>query len=249
MDDSQRRLISRVNKTMGPPDGVKETCSLTDPHTGWGRRYSRARARPERTRVHESSGERIYDDRSGVLGLRPSNDGIGDVRRRHGLVVLKTAVHAIDQDLEVTVLSDLCVDADQARHDACMDAVLPTLARVMPSDEWLATLGPVPTGPEKPPPARCRASSNRRRYRRVGALSTPSPQRRGQIRELKVVLLLAPLRRLAATGRSSASAPTSPPLEHLADAGVGLRPTAFIRVAQGILVTRLVRINRTPGPH
>ena len=57
-----------------------------------------------------------------------------------GLVVLKTAVHAIDQDLEVTVLSDLCVDADQARHDACMDAVLPTLARVMPSDEWLATL-------------------------------------------------------------------------------------------------------------
>ena len=58
-----------------------------------------------------------------------------------GLVVLKTAVHAIDQDLEVTVLSELCVDADQARHDACMDAVLPTLARVLPSDEWLATLG------------------------------------------------------------------------------------------------------------
>jgi len=58
-----------------------------------------------------------------------------------GLVVLKTAVHAIDQDLEVTVLSDLCVDADQARHDACMDAVFPTLARVMPSDEWLAALG------------------------------------------------------------------------------------------------------------
>ena len=58
-----------------------------------------------------------------------------------GLVVLKTAVHAIDQDLEVTVLSDLCVDADQARHDACMDAVFPTLARVLPSDEWLATLG------------------------------------------------------------------------------------------------------------
>ena len=46
----------------------------------------------------------------------------------------------IDQDLEVTVLSDLCVDANQARHDACMDAVLPTLARVLPSDEWLATL-------------------------------------------------------------------------------------------------------------
>ena len=61
-----------------------------------------------------------------------------------GLVVLKTAVHAIDQDLEVTVLSDLCVDADQARHDACMDAVLPTLARVMPSDEWLATLDSPP---------------------------------------------------------------------------------------------------------
>ena len=58
-----------------------------------------------------------------------------------GLVVLKTAVHAIDQDLEVTVLSDLCVDANQERHDACMDAVLPTLARVLPSDEWLATLG------------------------------------------------------------------------------------------------------------
>ena len=63
-----------------------------------------------------------------------------------GLVVLKTAVHAIDQDLEVTVLSDLCVDADQARHEACMDAVLPTLARVMPSDEWLATLGSGPDG-------------------------------------------------------------------------------------------------------
>ena len=58
-----------------------------------------------------------------------------------GLVVLKTAVHAIDQDLEVTVLSDLCVDANQERHDACMDAVFPTLARVMPSDEWLAALG------------------------------------------------------------------------------------------------------------
>ena len=53
----------------------------------------------------------------------------------------KTAVHAIDQDLEVTVLSDLCVDADQRRHDACMEAVFPTLARVMPSDEWLAALG------------------------------------------------------------------------------------------------------------
>ena len=67
-----------------------------------------------------------------------------------GLVVLKTAVHAIDQDLEVTVLSDLCVDADQARHEACMDAVLPTLARVMPSDEWLATLGSGPDGsPQK----------------------------------------------------------------------------------------------------
>ena len=65
-----------------------------------------------------------------------------------GLVVLKTAVHAIDQDLEVTVLSDLCVDADQARHEACMDAVLPTLARVMPSDEWLATLG---SGPDTCP--------------------------------------------------------------------------------------------------
>jgi hypothetical protein len=49
--------------------------------------------------------------------------------------------YAIDQDLEVTVLSDLCVDADQGRHDACMDAVFPTLARVMPSDEWLAALG------------------------------------------------------------------------------------------------------------
>ena len=47
----------------------------------------------------------------------------------------------IDQDLEVTVLSDLCVDADQRRHDACMEAVFPTLARVMPSDEWLAALG------------------------------------------------------------------------------------------------------------
>ena len=58
-----------------------------------------------------------------------------------GLVVLKTAVHAIDQDLEVTVLSDLCADLDQRRHDACMDAVFPTLARVMPSDEWLAALG------------------------------------------------------------------------------------------------------------
>ena len=56
-----------------------------------------------------------------------------------GLVVLKTAVHAIDQDLEVTVLSDLCVD-----HDACMDAVFPTLARVMPSDDWLATLDSPP---------------------------------------------------------------------------------------------------------
>ena len=61
-----------------------------------------------------------------------------------GLVVLKTAVHAIDQDLEVTVLSDLCVDADQRRHEACMDAVLPTLARVLPSDEWLATLDSPP---------------------------------------------------------------------------------------------------------
>ena len=38
-------------------------------------------------------------------------------------------------------LSDLCVDANQERHDACMDAVFPTLARVMPSDEWLAALG------------------------------------------------------------------------------------------------------------
>ena len=38
-------------------------------------------------------------------------------------------------------LSDLCVDADERRHDACMDAVFPTLARVMPSDEWLAALG------------------------------------------------------------------------------------------------------------
>ena len=76
-----------------------------------------------------------------------------------GLVVLKTAVHAIDQDLEVTILSDLIADTDQARHDACVDAVLPTLARVMPSDEWLAALGRPGGGggpdgsPQKPPPA------------------------------------------------------------------------------------------------
>ena len=39
---------------------------------------------------------------------------------------------------------------DQRRHDACMDAVFPTLARVMPSDEWLATLGSGPDGsPQK----------------------------------------------------------------------------------------------------
>ena len=48
---------------------------------------------------------------------------------------------ATPEDLEVTVLSDLCADLDQRRHDACMDAVFPTLARVMPSDEWLAALG------------------------------------------------------------------------------------------------------------
>ena len=50
----------------------------------------------------------------------------------------------------MTILSDLIADTDQARHDACVDAVLPTLARVMPSDEWLATLGSGPDGsPQK----------------------------------------------------------------------------------------------------
>ena len=58
-----------------------------------------------------------------------------------GLVVLKTAVHAIDQDLEVTVLSDLCVDADQARHDACMDAVFPTLALMCYKDAISKKIG------------------------------------------------------------------------------------------------------------
>ena len=76
-------------------------------------------------------------------GLGHPEDGPEDRRRRRrdGRKLGECGVHAIDQDLEVTVLSDLCADLDQRRHDACMDAVFPTLARVMPSDEWLAALG------------------------------------------------------------------------------------------------------------
>ena len=42
---------------------------------------------------------------------------------------------------DLDCVKPLLKPVDQRRHDACMDAVFPTLARVMPSDEWLAALG------------------------------------------------------------------------------------------------------------
>lgn len=57
-----------------------------------------------------------------------------------GAVINSTVQHALDHDMKVTVLSDLCDDSIQARHDALITHVFPNQAgvSVCTGNEWLA---------------------------------------------------------------------------------------------------------------
>ncbi|GAP87374.1 putative isochorismatase family protein [Rosellinia necatrix] len=54
--------------------------------------------------------------------------------------VLSTVRQAFDMDYEITVLADLCADAQADVHDILLRKVLSKQASVMNSDEWVALL-------------------------------------------------------------------------------------------------------------
>lgn len=54
-------------------------------------------------------------------------------------VVLSTIREAADKDYQLTVLSDLCVDADPEVHRVLLEKVFPRQAKVMTAAEWSAT--------------------------------------------------------------------------------------------------------------
>ncbi len=54
--------------------------------------------------------------------------------------VLSTLRHAADLDFEVTVLSDLCLDADEEVHQVLTTKVFPRQATVCSSETWISTL-------------------------------------------------------------------------------------------------------------
>lgn len=60
-----------------------------------------------------------------------------------GAVINSTVQAALDQDMKVTVLSDLCDDSIQSRHDALIKHVFPNQAgvSVCTGGEWLNTCG------------------------------------------------------------------------------------------------------------
>jgi nicotinamidase-related amidase len=56
-------------------------------------------------------------------------------------VVLSTLLEAADKDYGITVLSDLCSDADPEIHTVLMGKVFPRRAKVLSGAEWAAGLG------------------------------------------------------------------------------------------------------------
>jgi len=52
-------------------------------------------------------------------------------------VVLSTLREAADKDYGVTVLADLCADADQEVHSVLIGKIFPRQATVLTSDEWI----------------------------------------------------------------------------------------------------------------
>jgi nicotinamidase-related amidase len=56
-------------------------------------------------------------------------------------VVLSTLRQAADLDLELTVLSDGCLDADEDVHRVLIEKVFPRQAQVLSVGEWTASLG------------------------------------------------------------------------------------------------------------
>jgi nicotinamidase-related amidase len=55
-------------------------------------------------------------------------------------VVLSTLRQAADLDFRITVLSDLCADADAEVHQLMLDRVFPAHADVITSVDWTAGL-------------------------------------------------------------------------------------------------------------
>ena len=53
-------------------------------------------------------------------------------------VVLSTIREAADRDYRLTVLSDLCVDADPEVHRVLLGKVFPRQAKVMTAAEWMS---------------------------------------------------------------------------------------------------------------
>lgn len=57
-------------------------------------------------------------------------------------VVLSTLRYAADQDFQLTVLSDACLDADPEVHRVLLEKVFPRQARVLTVQQWEETLAP-----------------------------------------------------------------------------------------------------------
>jgi len=55
-------------------------------------------------------------------------------------VVLSTTREAADRDYKLTILSDLCFDADPEVHAVLMGKVFPRQATVQTSEEWMGEM-------------------------------------------------------------------------------------------------------------
>ncbi len=55
-------------------------------------------------------------------------------------VVLSTTREAADKDLQLTILSDLCSDADPEVHRVLTEKIFPRQAEVLTSKDWIKTL-------------------------------------------------------------------------------------------------------------
>lgn len=56
-------------------------------------------------------------------------------------VVLSTTCEAADKDYRITVLSDLCADADHVVHETLLSKILTRHATVTSSEEWIKQIG------------------------------------------------------------------------------------------------------------
>lgn len=58
-------------------------------------------------------------------------------------VILSTTCEAADKDYRITILEDLCADADQEMHQVLVNKILPRRATITASDIWIKNLNPI----------------------------------------------------------------------------------------------------------